>query len=299
MHFPLARGLVKGRAISDLKFKHMFLYFDPHIAHDLEMLFCCADIKMRHAVNRAVGARVRASATAFEQFELLVNDDDFVQMLKDARADPKGATARLVIERVLNIISITGRHVPHSNYERRAEYTFLLAGARTNGAGSGMRNLAPDDVHEMKTIQYATRYEGEGGWPAVVPVGATAAMHGGDSIARSGFDPFDFRESNLQNFVARNPVASSVIFDRTLRNWTRCLIGVGNDKLTNPPPLRGADHTLAHRQSGIHGVSVSASSEKEENKVRRARAPLSVRRSARWFCRRSPHPIQTAISAVM
>ena len=141
-HFPLGRGLVAGRPISDLKFRHLFMYFDPHIAQDLEMLFCCADIKMRHAVNRAVSARVKSSREAFEQFELLVNDADFIGTLQAARKEPNGAIARLVTQRVLNVIHLAGRHVPHGNCERKAEVTKLMAQARTNGPPSGMRNLS-------------------------------------------------------------------------------------------------------------------------------------------------------------
>ena len=74
--------------------------------------------------------------------------------------------------------------------------------------------------------------EGEGVWPAIVPAGVYDAMHGRTPDERRAAVEFDFSESNLQAFVARNPVASTVIFDRTLNNWAR-----GAASHTAPPRL--------------------------------------------------------------
>ena len=59
---PLRRGFRPGQIIPENRWRQVFLYYDNRFAQDLALLFHVANVKMRHAVNRAVGARVKSSA---------------------------------------------------------------------------------------------------------------------------------------------------------------------------------------------------------------------------------------------
>ena len=69
---------------------------------DAALLYHCANTKMRHDVNKAVGARVKSNGEAFRQFTELVADPGFLAQLEEARKNPKGRDARQVLKRVVN-----------------------------------------------------------------------------------------------------------------------------------------------------------------------------------------------------
>jgi hypothetical protein len=114
--FPLGRGLVKGKALSDKKIRHMFLYFDNRFAHDLPLLFHLANVKLRHAVNKSVGARVKSSSSAFADFAQTINDPNFAALLKEAKSDPTGAAARQVTKMCLHVHARTCSHPQHTHH---------------------------------------------------------------------------------------------------------------------------------------------------------------------------------------
>lgn len=94
--FRLCSGLVKGKPVTKHMMRHMFLYFDNRYAHELPMMFHCANTTLRHAVNQSVGARVKSSKSAFAEFTQAVNDPQFIALLEEAKLNPKGPSARLV-----------------------------------------------------------------------------------------------------------------------------------------------------------------------------------------------------------
>ena len=58
----------------------MFTYFDNRFAHDMPLMFHCADVKLRHEVNAAVSARVKSNPAAFPKFAELANDPNLLAM---------------------------------------------------------------------------------------------------------------------------------------------------------------------------------------------------------------------------
>ena len=84
-------------------------YYDSRFAQDMGLLFCLANTRMRHEVNQAVSAKVHSSGRAFEQFKEAINDEDFGDLLKDAKTDPKGVAAQDLLKKVLPSLDISRR----------------------------------------------------------------------------------------------------------------------------------------------------------------------------------------------
>ena len=105
------------------------------------------------------------SQWAFAKFTELVADAGFLAQLEAARKDPKGRVAREVLKKVIGFINLSAKSVPWGTRERAAEMTKLMADHRSEGAGSIFYSVAPDDVHSMDSIRYATPFVGYGSWP--------------------------------------------------------------------------------------------------------------------------------------
>ena len=58
--FPLKAGLKDGEAITNQQMRRMALHYDCRYAHNLELIFHLANVRMRHDVNKAV--RLRSGA---------------------------------------------------------------------------------------------------------------------------------------------------------------------------------------------------------------------------------------------
>ena len=120
-HFLLQRGLKPNEPLSRAKIRHLFLYFDNRFAHDMPLLFHLASVILRHAVNSAVGVRVKTNAEAFAKYQELVEDDGFLDKLDAAKRNPKGKEAREVTSVLINLVVITGKAIPWGSQERAAE----------------------------------------------------------------------------------------------------------------------------------------------------------------------------------
>ncbi|KAG8460629.1 hypothetical protein KFE25_011404 [Diacronema lutheri] len=106
--FPLRRGITPGRAVDARQTQHMLLYFDNRFSQTLPLVFTLADMRLRHAVNLTVSARVRTDPGAFDTFVALVNDQQFATNLKAARRKPDGPVARAVVAQAMQFIDLAG-----------------------------------------------------------------------------------------------------------------------------------------------------------------------------------------------
>ena len=170
--------------------------YDNRFAHDLPLLFHLANMMLRHAVNKSVGARVKSSSSAFADFVKTINDENFTAMVEEAKGDPNGAAARLVrklprpmptpvhthvhytstglmrmhtlqvTKTVLRFINLSGRNVPWGNRERAGEMTLQMALHRYAGPATVFHTCAPDDVHNPDIIRWAHAFTGYGEFPA-------------------------------------------------------------------------------------------------------------------------------------
>ena len=206
--FPLGRGLTEGRSLSDATLRHLFLYYDNRFAHDMPLLFHLANTKLRHDVNKAVGARVKSSSEAYAKFKELVADDGFLKLLEEARSDPKGPSARKVLKRVVNFINLSAKAVPWGTRERAAEMAKLMADHRQEGPGSIFYSMAPDDVHSPNVIRYAEPFTRYGQYPHTVDEGFWQTLRGQTADERVQSNGHDMSEGALQVAASSHPIPS-------------------------------------------------------------------------------------------
>ena len=174
---PLARGVAK-KPFERVPLRALFLYFDNRFARDQALLYHCANTKMRHDVNKAVGAKVKSNGEAFRQFTELVADPGFLAQLEEAQKNPKGRDARQVLKRVVGFVNLAAKSVGWGTRERAAEMTKLMADHRNEGAGAIFYSIAPDDVHSMMSIRYAEPFVGYGQFPHEVDSDTWEALRG-------------------------------------------------------------------------------------------------------------------------
>jgi hypothetical protein len=141
----------------------------------MPFLYHAANMVMRHKVNRSVAVRVKTNAGAYAKFYDIIHDEDFLDKLSNARANPKGTAAREIVS------------VPWGSRERAAEMTKLIADHRFAGTSSIFYSVAPDDVHNPTTIRWAAPYTGEMTFPAQVPSEFSHALQGKDASERTAY----------------------------------------------------------------------------------------------------------------
>jgi hypothetical protein len=215
------------------------MYFDNRFAHDMSLVFHAANMMMRHAVNRAVTARVKTSPEAFAQFKALVHDGNFFQMLQNARDNPKGKTAREVVTKVIGFINLSAGKIPWGSRERAAEMTKLIADTRYLGPSSIFYSMSPDDVHNATTIRWAMPYISHDAFPAKIQADFFNALRGTEASERMAYAPngriFPMDETSLQLLAAKNPVACAITFHHLTQNVRENLIGTSSNRLVNEP----------------------------------------------------------------
>ncbi len=233
---PLRRGFVKGKSIPDSKWRQVMLYYDNRFAHDHTLLFHAADMVIRHAVNRAVSARVSTSPGAFAKFKELIHDECFLDKLAEARSDPKGTSAREVLTRVIGFINLSGRKVPWGTGERAAEMAKLIADHRYAGPSSIFYSVAPDDVHNPNSVRWAAPFRSEETFPAKPPEEFFKALKGQQPSERTAYADDGSvlfamdNETSLQLLAAKNPIACAITFDHLLGNTHTNLIGLTSSR---------------------------------------------------------------------
>jgi hypothetical protein len=227
---PLRRGFVKGKSIPNAKWRQVLLFYDNRFAHDSSLLFHAANMVMRHAVNRAVTAKVKTSPGSFEKFKELLHDGSFLDKLVEAREDPKGPVAREVLSRCIGFINLSASKVPWGNRERTGEMAKLIADHRYAGPSSVFISAAPDDVHNPEAIRWAAPYTGDDNFPAIKPTEFKSALQGRDPsertvLAADGTVAYAMDETSLQLLAAKNPVACAITFYHLIDNVRTNLLG--------------------------------------------------------------------------
>ena len=96
------------------------LHYDNRFAKNLQLLFVCADMLLRHRVNSAVGATVKNNPEALQQWFDAVQDKDVAQLLPEAKKTPRSRATADLIAKVMNFLHIAGRKLDHSSFRRRS-----------------------------------------------------------------------------------------------------------------------------------------------------------------------------------
>lgn len=187
---------------------------------------------------------------AFQDFQELVTDAEFLEVLQEAKRDPKGAAARKVVKRVLTFINLSASGVPWGSRERAGEMTKLMAVHRYAGPSSIFYSVAPDDVHNATRIRWSMPFTGPGCEAQHLPAAWLTALQGQQPSERivhgaDGEVVYDANEVQLQREAACNPVACAITFDHLLENVRENLLRRSQRRLR--------DESLFDRPKGIFG----------------------------------------------
>ena len=278
--FLLRRGFEEFKPLPDVKYRHLFLYYDSRFAHDMALLFKLANDKMRHEVNKGVAARVTSSSRCFREFTETINDPSFQDLLKEAQeeTDGKGPASRIVVKKVLRFLQLSSRNVEFGKGKRSGEFTKLMAFHRFGGPASVFFNIAPDDVHNQQVVRHSYEFTGYGKFPATIDndngegsnfLKALRGLTRDDRVISDSNAPggtYNMSESALQMLVAKNPIAATLIFVRTTHNLFRHLLQLPLHKdLKKNVLIRGAGEGEG-KKKGVIGVMKNASAVWENNK---------------------------------
>ena len=75
-------------------------------------------------------SHVTPGTISFAEFQKYVNDTEFLEQLEEAKRDPKGETARKLVQKVLRFINLAAQKIPWGSQERAGEMTKLMADHR-------------------------------------------------------------------------------------------------------------------------------------------------------------------------
>ena len=146
--------------------------------------------------------------------------------------------------------------------ERASTMTQMTAAHRYRGPATIFWTMNPDDVHSPDAIRSSFPYNGDAEFPAKIEgTGFMSALQGHGPEQRKGFGPCPCDERALQNRAANNPIATTVHFNRLMKNVVTHLVGINTDgaaSLKNTPTHDG--------KKGIWGRATSLDLVKECDK---------------------------------
>lgn len=203
-HFPLNLGIKETGTLSLSSTKHLMMHYSNRFATDKMFIFVLADQQQRHAVARAVSARVKIGPDSFETFTKIVAADDFNELLQKAVATPTGKEASEIMKRVVPFITLSGNKVPWGAIERQSLVTEIIALSRRFGPASVFLTISPDDVHHPTCIRLCCRSNNNTSFPAT--------DDGFIKHLRTQREMFstqmDVSNAALKKLAAENPVAT-------------------------------------------------------------------------------------------
>jgi len=179
--------LSQHATLYDTDARHLLLQYSNAFASETSLLFVLANQKQRHSVLKSVGARVNMNS--FDAFKSFVAEPDFATKLKAAIDHPRGQEAKEIQQRILPMLSLTGRYVPRGKLERASLVGQLLGMHRRYGPPSYFLTISPDDIRQPTCIRLCFKSVSNESFPATVdaskcgewPSNFLEALRGGTS----------------------------------------------------------------------------------------------------------------------
>ena len=270
--FPLQSGLRTDGPLTPTMRRHLLTQFHNAFAHCPQFLFMLADQVQRHAAASGAALRVKCNPGSFNAFADMVADRDaFLARLDAAQQDPMSKGSRDLLKSISRFVIASGKVVPWSAEERAGEVTRLYAMWRRFGPPSCFLSLAPDDVHQPTCLRLSYFCGDASSFPAV-DGGLLAVLQGAASaqdvqafkakvaaLAPTEMYEFKLEESFMQWLATRNPVTTTLFYERLTDAVFSVLVGVPPShkrRKALPAPLR---------PRGFLGTSVSWSYVHETN----------------------------------
>ena len=244
----ILRGVFpENEVVTQRQIRHFMLHYDNRFAQNLQLLFVCADMLLRHRVNSAVGASVKNNPEALQQWSEAVQDENIPKLLSEAKSNPRSRATADLIANVMRFLHIAGRKLDHSSFRRRSCLTEMIAQMRARGPPGQFLSAAPHDVHDLSTLRYATPFKGYSAFPASL-ANAVASMHRDTRTKTSNStvsinvgkdeEQVDVSERSLRAIVSDNPIAATLSFNQIIRATLDHLLCAPRLKRSVPYQLR-------------------------------------------------------------
>ena len=218
--FPLGQGLDSFEGgIPTGATKHLMQHYTNRFQRSKGLLLVLANQVQRHTVLRSVSGAVTHAKR--EEAINLINDPTFLQTLEAAAKNPRSKEGKVVMKKVLPLISLCSRPVPWGAVERGSCIGKLLAMLRRYGPASLFLTLAPDDVHNPMGIRLTVKHTTNEGFPAMPEDFLQALRDQPTKFKYLGTDgdetSFSLTEDVLQRQASENPASTSMMFQRLMR----------------------------------------------------------------------------------
>ena len=290
--FPLGRGLEAFEGtINKTATKHLMMHYTNRFQRSAALtLVCGREVKLtaagqtlplslstiagvcvqvlgnqaqRHTVLRSVSGAVKQERWA--EAVALANNPDFLQLLEEARENPRSKKARSLLRTILPMLSLCGRPCPWGALERASCIGQLCAMMRRFGTLSLFLTFAPDDVHNPLGIRLSVAHRSNSAFPAIKddflhrmcaqPELFKAMLGANEGGEDASWLEGDIKEQArhledwLQQQAARNPASSSLMFKRLVDVVMNDVVGFIPSLLKSKP--------IGERDKGLFGTPVA------------------------------------------
>jgi hypothetical protein len=220
--FPRGVGLSGKGTISKEERLHLLRQATLQFSQIPQLIFLLFNQMQRHLASQSVSSRVKNTPEAFEAFAQDVSDPAFAALVVSAQANPEGAEAKKVLERVSRYLQICGSVIPWSTSERKQEIAKIYGLLHRYGKPTIFLTISPDDVHQTMSIRLSLPQTGSPlQFPAQVGDFEEALRRG-----NSTYLDFPIDEAALQSLAGNNPVAVSEFFKEMMEAVYTTLLGI-------------------------------------------------------------------------
>ena len=151
--FLLGKGLLQKGSVPTKAIRHMMFQFHGRFASNLRLIFCLFNQLQRHAVCRAVAAKVKTNPASFTEFAKWVADPTFVEQLRRAQKNPTSRDAKELVKLIRPHISIYDSQIPYSIGQRTSSMGHLYAMCYHFGLPSAFHTFSLDDIHGVLNLR--------------------------------------------------------------------------------------------------------------------------------------------------
>ena len=137
---------IKG-SLTNKQRRHLLLQYTGNGARNHDLIFFLFDQLQRHGNINGINAVVRSHKRSFERFKDLVKNPEFQRIIKEAKKDPKGKIAQIVMDIVAPILKIAGNKTSVGALERHQAITKINAMCYRYGMPTLFLTVAIDDVN--------------------------------------------------------------------------------------------------------------------------------------------------------
>jgi hypothetical protein len=132
---------------------HLLQQFTNIPAIDRRLLGYLFDVKKRFEVMRGMSAQVKGNRKAVDTIKELLEDANTDQLFQQALQNPDGKVAKAVLDKILPILTIGGRHISYGAVESNVSLTKILEGSKRYGPGCEFLTISFDDINNPRAIR--------------------------------------------------------------------------------------------------------------------------------------------------